>query len=118
MFKKIKKELKIGKNNTPITIVGSTYFVGFNEETKNNIKDAITAYDNADEYGDIVEKTKNNEDVKDLIKQNNQIYKQPKKTNIFLVVLIVLVLIIIILLFMKYIKSKNRRKRVRTHSRH
>ena len=108
LFTKIKDALKIKNDKSPISIIGSTYFIGFDEKTQNNMKEAEDAYEKAEEYSDIVEKIRNNEDVKDVIKQNEEIYKQPGKFNtVFNIILIIVVVCVVILVIVKSLKKKK-----------
>lgn len=112
LFTKVKEALKIKKDKFPITIIGSTYFIGFDEKIKNNIEEAFNAYSEAEEYGDIVEKIKNNEDVTDLIKQNEKIYKQKSNVNIILIIVITFIVVVLIIFIIKAIlKNKKRTNR-------
>ncbi len=92
LYDKIKKELKIKNNKMPLTIIGSNYFIGFNNKMKESLNKAITAYDEVDNYCDIVSKTRQNEDVKECIKQNKDIYK----ANNFPTTIIVIVSLVIL----------------------
>ncbi len=108
LLSKVKDALKIGGNKLPITIIGSTYFIGFDEKVQNNMKEAVEAYKNVEEYGDIIEKIRNNEDAKDVIKQNEEIYKQPGKFNtVFNIILIIVVVCVVILVIVKSLKKKK-----------
>ncbi len=122
LFEKVKKALNIKKDELPIAIIGSAYFVGFDEKVQNSMKEAIAAYDGADEYGDLVEKLKKDENVDELIKQNEEIYKQPKNSNnLVKIILIVLVIVIIIIIAGRlYVQNKKKKKRPtrRTHTKH
>ena len=102
LYDKIKDALKIKKDKFPVTVIGATYFVGYNEKVQNSIKETIEIYDKADNYVDIVEKIKNNEDVSDDIKQ--------KRSNI-LVISIVFLLVIFSFILLICIIKKNKRKK-------
>ena len=45
LYDKVNNTLKIKKNKYPLMIVGSTTFIGFDEKTKNNLKEAIQSYE-------------------------------------------------------------------------
>ncbi len=111
LFTKIKDALKIKNDKSPISIIGSTYFIGFDEKTQNNMKEAEDAYEKAEEYSDIVEKIRNNEDVKEIIKQNEKIYKQPGNSNIIVNIIFIIVAICVILFIFKCLKKKKRPRR-------
>lgn len=111
LYAKIKEELKIKKEKFPITIIGSTYFMEYNEKIQGDIKKAIEAYEKAGDYGDIIEKIRNNEDVKDVIKQNQKIYKQPGKSNIVINIVIILLVLCIVIVIFNFFKKKKRPKK-------
>lgn len=118
LFTKLKDALKIKNEKLPISVVGSTYFVGFDEKIQTNIEEAVKSYEEIEEYGDIVEKIKNNEDVKDIIKQNEGVYKQPSKPNVFLKVLFAIIALILAIFILRIILRKKKRRRRSYHSRH
>ena len=107
LFIKIKDALKIKNDKSPISIIGSTYFIGFDEKTQNNMKEAQEAYEKAEDYSDIVEKIRNNEDVKDIIKQNGEIYKQPSTSNVFLNVIFAIIALFIVIFILKIVLEKK-----------
>lgn len=107
LFTKIKDALKIKNDKSPISIIGSIYFIGFDEKTQNNMKEAEDAYEKAEEYSDIVEKIRNNEDVKEIIKQNEKIYKQPSNSNIIVNIIFIVIAICVILFIFKCLKKKK-----------
>ena len=109
LYSKVKDDLKIRNNKFPVTVIGSTYFTGYNEKIQNKINEAIDAYDKAENYSDIVDKIKDNEDVKYAIKQNNQIYKdkQINITNIIIIVLLIICGVLVISYIIKRIYKKK-----------
>lgn len=109
LFTKIKDELKIKKNKLPVSVIGSTYFIEFDEKVKNNMKEAIKTYENATDYGDIVEKIRNNEDIKDMVKKNEEIYKQPEKANIVLNLIFIIIAICVVIFILKSIKKRHKK---------
>ncbi len=110
LLAKIKDTLRIKKDDLPITVVGSAYFIGFDEKVQNNIKEAIEAYKNAEEYGNIVEKIRNNQEVKEIIKQNKKIYQQPGQSHITLNIIFIIIVICIVILILKFLKKKKPQK--------
>lgn len=102
LFTKIKDALKIKNDKLPISVVGSTYFIGFNEKIQNNMKEAIDAYKKAEEYGDIVQKIRNNEDIKEIVEQNETIYQQPKISNNVIAIILIILIIGAVILILKY----------------
>ena len=115
LFTKIKDSLKIKNDNLPISVVGSTYFIEFDEKIQTNIEEAVKAYEKAEKYGDIVEKIRNSEDVKDIVKQNEKVYKQPNTANDFLNIIFVIIALFLVIFILRIILKKKKRAR---HSHH
>ncbi len=88
-YNKVKKSLNIKKKKLPLVIIGTNYFIGFNDKVKVNITNAIKSYEDTENYCDIVSKIQNGEDAKDCISQNSDIYNQqtgiPTFVKVFLV---------------------------------
>ena len=84
-----RESLKIKNNQMPFIIIGSNYFIGFNNKVKENLTKAIQAYEKADNYCDIVLKKQNKENVKECIKENKNIYNQSAGLSIFLIIIII-----------------------------
>ena len=106
LYNKVKKELSIKKNKTPLVIIGSNYFVGFNNKTKDKLTKAIKSYEEADSYCDTVSKIRKNENIKDCINKNKGIYNQ-QKTSLFVKVIIVIISICLIVGTSLIIKKKK-----------
>ena len=94
LYNKIKKEISIKGNKTPLVVIGSNYFKGFNNKIKEEITNAIDNYEKADNYCDIVSKIQNNEDTKECININKDIYI--KKNNYTKLIFIILAIVIIV----------------------
>ena len=107
LYNKIKKALSIKSNKTPLVIIGSNYFIGFDKNTKEELTNAIKSYEEIDSYCDTVSKVRKNEDIKDCINQNEGIYNQQKKTSIFIKVIIAIVGICLIIGAGLIIKKKK-----------
>lgn len=119
LYNNTKEALNIKNDKLPITIIGSTYFVGFDEKVQNSIKEAIEAYENTEEYGDIIKKIKDKEDVKDIIQQNEEIYKQPNLSNgFFNIIIIIIAILLVIFIIKKILKMKLKNKKKSKKSRH
>lgn len=73
---KVKSSLKINKDVDIITIIGSNYFVGYDDNIKLKVEEAINSYSEHDNNCDIVSKIRDNEDIDECIKENKDIYKQ------------------------------------------
>lgn len=80
LLTKVRDSLDIKESSVPLTVIGSDYVIGFNEDTKNQILDMIDSYSKAD-YCDIVDDVISNKNTDDCIKQNDGIYnKNSNKT--------------------------------------
>ena len=112
LYDEVKKTLDIKKDNEPVMVLGSHFFVGYSDKTKNNLTEAIKAYEDAEDYCDIVSKIEDNEDTNECIKQNESIY-EVKEFPLALVIGIsagVLVIAIALCAFI-IIKKKNKGSR-------
>ena len=87
---KVRKSLNIKKDNLPLMVIGSNYFIGFNNKLKEMLMKAIKSYEDADDYCDVVSKLRNNENVNDCLKLNKDIYNQSTGLPPFVIVIIVL----------------------------
>lgn len=70
---KIRDELGIKNSYVPLTVIGSDYFIGYSEDTKKQILEAIDAYSTR-ESCDLTALVINNESTKGCKSQNNDIY--------------------------------------------
>lgn len=110
---KVKDLFSIKKDSVPLIVIGSNYFIGFNDNIKEELTSAIKAYEEKEEYCDVVSKLKNGEDTKDCINQNKDIYKQKNtsgvsiSTIIKVVTVCILVALVIGVVFI-FMKKKNK----------
>ncbi len=88
---KVRKTLNIKKDKLPLMVIGSNYFIGFNNKTKQNLTKAIKAYEKTDNYCDVVSKIKDGNDVKDCINQNKGIYNQPSQISTSIKVILIII---------------------------
>ena len=102
LYNEIKESLKIKKDNVPLVIIGSNYFLGFNDRIKGNLIEAIKAYEESKDYCDVVTKIKNKEDIKECLKVNKNIYKD----NIFISVIIMIIAIIVLVIIGRLVVKK------------
>ena len=90
LYDNLKEALNIKTKKLPLIIIGSNYFIGFNNNTKTNITKAVDAYkEHEEDYCEIISKVKNKEEVKDCLKQNKKIYKQSKNITFFKIIIII-----------------------------
>ena len=73
LYTKFKETFSIKKDKLPVTVIGSTYYKGYNESIKKKLTKVIEAYEEKD-YCDLILKLKNGEDTKECIKINKNIY--------------------------------------------
>ncbi len=104
LFNNVKKSLKIKKETLPLTIIGSNYIKGFDE---NKIIEILNAYQNKD-YCNLVEKLENNEAIDNCLKENKNIY-QEKTNNKTLIIVGISILSLIILGSSGYYLYKRRK---------
>ena len=91
----VRKALNIKKDKTPLIVIGSNYFIGFNNNIKNDLENAIKSYEDEEDFCDIVSRIKNNESTKECFKQNEGIYKKSNISNIFYILLGAIICIIL-----------------------
>ena len=83
LYDKVVDKLNIDSNGVPLTIIGSDYIVGFNDNTKIEITKMINAY-SKEEYCDVVDLIIRNKDIKSCTLKNKNIYENSalKEVNI------------------------------------
>ncbi len=92
LFNDVRKTLDIKKNKLPLVIIGSNYFVGYDDEVKDKIMKAIDAYEKESNYCDLVAKIENKENTKECLEENKGIYEEvSSKSYGYLVVILILI---------------------------
>lgn len=81
LFNKVNEKLDINTTRVPLTIIGSDYKIGFNEDTKTEILNMITAYSKED-YCDAISLVLDDKNVTNCIKQNKGIYEASENKTI------------------------------------
>ena len=109
----VKKSLKIRKNSLPLIVIGTNYFLGFNDNIKDEIRNAISAYEKVDEFCDITYKLENKKSIKNCIEQNENIYSVKESKFNFNIVLFIVIPIVIIILIILLLKRKKINKKVK-----
>ena len=68
LYNKVMRKTGIHENGVPFTIIGTDYFVGFDENTGSDeeIKKSIEKFLKSDNYKDIISMVKNDEDLSDI----------------------------------------------------
>lgn len=87
LLQKVKKKLEITDNGVPLTIIGSTYMIGYlDDDTGLKLERILNFYqDNPAKYNDVVKKIKNNtitEKVEDQFKKYDQQTDKSSTLNI------------------------------------
>lgn len=78
---KVREELGIKESVVPITIIGSDYIIGFNEERESQILDMIDSYKKV-KHCDVVELIKKDKDITKCLETNKKLYKKSDKKTI------------------------------------
>lgn len=96
------KKLNIKEDKYPLLIIGTNYYIGFNDKIKEEITNTIENYSNFDSYCDIMN-TKLN--IKECQKQNNKINKRDNYFPYFFATLGGVIILSIIFILLK--KNKH-----------
>ncbi len=105
-YEDILKKLKVPNNKYPLLIIGSDYFIGFNDKIKEEVENAIEAYSKEDSYCDIFDTKLSNKECLDL---NKKIYTKPKSIMVPVIAISTLGIISILFkLILEYRKNKNK----------
>lgn len=75
LLTKVRDKLDINVSSVPITIIGSDYVIGYNDEIKSQIEDMLDAY-NKQEHCDVVELIIENRDISECLETNKGIYSE------------------------------------------
>lgn len=75
LYEKVKEAYEINQSGVPLTIIGNKYFIGFNDYTKEQIKDLLNKC-SKESCIDYVSKIKNNEEV--VVEKPEQIIPDEK----------------------------------------
>ncbi len=106
LYNKVKEILNIKKDNVPLIVIGSNYFIGFNEKTKDKVKSVLKSYQDSDKQCNLISKIRNNKDIKECLEINSNIYKEDNHIVIYL--LIILILITTILIILKIVVKRKK----------
>lgn len=88
MLEKVSTTYKIKTIKYPLIIIGSNYFQGFSDDIKKDLKEAITAYQDAN-YCNVIAKIKKDNNIESCFKNNEGIYHKDYN-NIILVITLLL----------------------------
>jgi len=75
LLNKVRNKLDIIESSVPVTIIGSDYIIGYNEEIKNKIENMIDAY-SSEKHCDVVELIIENKDISECLNINEGIYSE------------------------------------------
>lgn len=73
ILEKVKSQYKIKTIKYPFIIIGSNYFLGFSDNTKKDLNNAIAAYENAN-YCNVIAKIREDNNIESCFKSNEGIY--------------------------------------------
>lgn len=104
---KISKILKIKTNEVPITIIGSDYVVGFDKNIQIELTQMIDAYQNSNEYCDLIVTINSQKDENECIKKNKKVYDPFHQFPTYQKV-IFLVIALLLVISLKFILIKNK----------
>ncbi len=102
----VRTKLKI-KNKNSLIIVGSSYYTSFNNRIKKELKKSIENYEKENNYCDLVNKVKNNEDIEDCIAENKKIDNQKKIMNPYIKIVMAICIVGVVLLTIFTLKNKE-----------
>ncbi len=104
LYNKVKDSLNIKNEKVPLILIGTNYFIGFNEKIKNNLLNAISSYEKVETYCDVITKIQNEEDINECTNQNKEIYKD---NNFLIIVAIIFILIGITFFMILFLKDQK-----------
>lgn len=94
LYEKVKDKLDIEDDDKPLIVIGSSYFIGNSQKLKINLKEAFDSYEKSNNYCDLVTKVRNDEDIKECLEINDEIYQVPLEVNYPMVIIILAILVI------------------------
>ena len=114
LYDEIRDVLNIKKDNLPLIVIGSNYFTGFTEKNKTSFKEAVSAYEDAKDYCNLVSKVQYDEDIKECLTQNDNIYENPTtEISVGMIIIVVVVSIALLsgaIILILLLRKKNRKR--------
>ena len=109
LYNEVKDTLNIKSKSIPLTIIGSIYFINYNSNISQMMKEVLTKYNEQDEFCNLVSTIIDKEDINSCLEQNKDISKQPNMTNtsIWQIILAIFFFIIIITIAIYIILKKS-----------
>ena len=107
LYTEVQKELGFPKDNYPLMVVGTDYFMGFNGAVEKKIAKATESYLDADGYCDYIYRLQNDQDTKDCLKMNEGVYEE--KNSLVKILAISLCIIIVISIIIVIIKKRRKK---------
>ncbi len=74
LLSSVRKSLSIKNSYVPLTVIGSDYFIGYNDDIQKQIDEATFSYKNSDDFCDIVSLVEDGKDIAGCKTKNNGIY--------------------------------------------
>ncbi len=107
VYEKAKEILKFKSDNYPLIIIGTDYFIGYDNKKLDN---AIKSYLNNQDYCNLVYRIENNKDISNCLEINKDIYKSTNSNLLLNIVLVIAIALIIGFIIFKLV-GKNKRKK-------
>ncbi len=92
VYEKAKEILKFKSDNYPLVIIGTDYFIGYDNK---KLDSAIKSYLNNEDYCNLVYRIENNKDISNCLEINKDIYKSTNSNLLLSIVLLVAIGLII-----------------------
>ena len=105
VYEKAKEILKFKSDNYPLVIIGTDYFIGYDNK---KLDSAIKSYLNNEDYCNLVYRIENDKDISNCLEINKDIYKSTNNNLLINIALIVaIVLIVGFIIFKLTLKNKK-----------
>lgn len=101
-YNEMVNKLGIPKNKYPVLVIGSEYFIGFNDKIKSSIENEIEYYSDYDTYCNIMNTDLS---IKECKNKNGKSFKE---NNYYIYALVVLIIVITSIGIVIFIKNKNK----------
>ncbi len=107
-YDKVKDALNVKKDDLPLIVIGSNYFLGFDKKTEENLNEAIKSYVDSKDHCNIADKLDNKDELDKCLKINEGIYKEPSEDiNMVMIILIIIIVIAAIFGVMFFLKNDD-----------
>lgn len=111
LYDDVRNLLDINKDKMPLMVIGSNYFMGFNDKVKNNLTKAIKAYEESENYCNLVNKVQDGDDTKACLEVNEGIYEQHSfPVALVITISVIIVILIAVVVVLKVVTNKKKSK--------